>query len=126
MRFRRTDDVFVEALTDAGLERSVARQLATAGTPIHVSAGTELCREGDYGREAFVLVSGAAVVRLDTADRRVQPGEVFGEIAVLDPTRQRTATVEATEPSLVLVYDVATFRYLAQQHADVLAPPRAA
>lgn len=125
--FRRKDsDAIADALRGAGLEPTVARRLARAGTAVRVEPGTALCREGEFGREAFVLVSGEAVVRLPENDRTVGVGEVFGEIAALDATRQRTATVETTEPSIVLVYDVPTFRFLATQHRDVLVPKRAA
>ena len=127
MRLRRsTTDPIVETLETAGLDADVARRLASNGTPMRVRAGTELCREGDFGREAFVMVSGEAVVRYDGGDRTLAAGEVFGELAVLEPTRRRNATVETTEPSLVLVFDVRTFRHLAGQIGDVLAPQRAA
>jgi CRP-like cAMP-binding protein len=127
MKLRRSaSDPVVIALEGAGLEPEVARRLAVAGTPMRVEAGVELCREGDFGREAFVLVSGEAVVRYRGTERALLVGEVFGELAVLNPTRVRNATVETTEPSTVLVFDVRTFRHLAEEISDVLAPERAA
>ncbi|MEY2426373.1 MAG: family transcriptional regulator, cyclic receptor protein [Actinomycetota bacterium] len=128
MKLRRTSpDPVVAALEAAGLSRGDAQRLSTSGTSLTMAAGTPLCFEGDVGLEAFVLVSGEAVVRLpESTDRTVAVGEVIGEIAVLDPTRRRTATVETTEDSVVLVFDVRTFRFLAQDMSDVLAPERAA
>ena len=38
---------------------------------------------------------------------------MIGELATLDPFARRNATVRTTKPSLVLVYDVRTFRSLA-------------
>jgi CRP-like cAMP-binding protein len=127
MKLRRTaTDPVAAALEGAGLEPEVARLLASNGTPMPVASGVELCREGDFGREAFVLVRGAAVVRYRGTERALEIGEVFGELAVLNPTQRRNATIETTEPSVVLVFDVRTFRYLAGEVGDVLAPERAA
>jgi len=56
------------------------------------------------------------------------PGDVVGELATLDPYRTRNATVTTSSPVRVLVFDVGTFRYLAQQD-DLrarLAPRRVA
>ena len=53
---------------------------------------------------------------------------IIGELATLDPHRTRNATVVARTPLRVLVYDVVTYRSLAE-HADLrerLTPYRAA
>ena len=126
MKLRRTEDRYVVALEAAGLSTRDARRLSMAGTAVNVRPGVPLCREGDAGLEAFVLVSGEAVVRLPGEDRTVAPGEVFGELAALHPDRRRNATVETTEDSIVLAFDLRTFRSLAREMADVLAPNRAA
>jgi CRP-like cAMP-binding protein len=123
---RKSPDPVTVALEAAGLSSDQARRLSTAGTPLLLRAGMQLCREGEFGLEAFVLVSGEAVVRLPGKDRTVAAGEVFGEIAALDPTRRRTATVETTADSVVLTYDVRTFRALAAEMTDLLSPERAA
>jgi CRP-like cAMP-binding protein len=127
MKFRRkTQDPVVVALEAAGLSAEDARRLAISGTPVAMGSGVELCRKGEIGLEAFVLVSGEAVVRLPGKDRTVGVGEVFGEIAALDPKLRRNATVETTKDSVVLTYDVRTFRALADAMGDVLVPDRAA
>lgn len=123
---RKLQDPVIVALEAAGLTADEARRLSTAGTPLTMRPGVQLCREGEFGLEAFVLVSGEAKVRLPGKDRTVAAGEVFGEIAALDPTRRRTATVETTAESVVLTYDVRTFRALAAEMGDLLAPERAA
>jgi CRP-like cAMP-binding protein len=126
MKLRRASiDPVTLALESAGLDADVAARLAANGTPMPVPAGLNLCQEGEFGREAFVLLSGAAVVRYGDTERELQIGEVFGELAVLDPTRRRNATITTTKPSVVLVFDVRTFRFLAGEIAE-LAPERAA
>lgn len=125
---RNVKDPIAQALEGAGMSTATAKRLAWTGTPIYVKPGVSLCREGDFGREAFVLVSGEAVVRRDPSGpvRTVAAGEVFGELAALTPGVRRNATVETTEESLVLAYDVRTFRALAGEIRDVLVPERAA
>ena len=127
MKLRRpTVDPVAVALEAAGLDSDTASRLASQGTAMRVPAGVELCREGEFGRQAFLLVSGHAVVRYAGTERALEQGEVFGELAVLNPTRRRNATVETTEPSTVLVFDVRTFRHLAGELSELLAPQRAA
>ncbi|HUR76924.1 MAG TPA: cyclic nucleotide-binding domain-containing protein [Acidimicrobiales bacterium] len=122
---KRTDPV-AQALEAAGIAPADAQRLVSVGTAIAVEPGVRLCTEGEFGREAFVLVSGEAVVRLPGTDRSVRPGEVVGEIAALNPKMRRTATVETTATSVVLAYDVRSFRALAAEMADHLVPDRAA
>ena len=122
---RRTPhDPLARRLRDLGLPEAASRRLALAGTPIDLAAGTELCRKGARGTEAFLLVEGEAVVELDERAVTVGPGAVIGELAVLDAFARRNATVRTTVPSLVLVYDVQTFRSLAASESlhAILAP----
>jgi CRP-like cAMP-binding protein len=94
-----------------------ARALAnTLVTPVTFADGDVLCEEGHVGREAFVIVSGAAVVsRGDEVLAMVGPGDVVGELALLGDGR-RTASVTATEPVEALVMS-------AQEFHSVLALP---
>ena len=64
--------------------------------------GKVLIRQGEPGRDFFVLAEGAAEVR--KGNRRVAtlgPGDFVGEIALLT-NAPRTATVRATSPVTVL------------------------
>ena len=123
---RTPHDPLARRLRALGLADPIARRLAQAGTPIDVPAGATLCAKGERGTEAFVLVEGEAVVELDEQTITVGPGSVIGELATLDPFARRNATVRTTVPSLVLVYDVQTFRSLAAvpQLRPVLVPDR--
>ncbi|MEM7248856.1 MAG: cyclic nucleotide-binding domain-containing protein [Acidobacteriota bacterium] len=71
-----------------------------------VKAGEEVVREGELGDEAYVIVAGALEARREEdgrpkALRTMGPGEVFGEMAILNAT-PRTATVVALEDSLLV------------------------
>lgn len=123
---RRTfRDPRIQALRNIGFSDSAARRLSTAGTPIDIDADVALCTKGTRGEEAFLLLEGSAVVDLGDHTIEVGPGAVIGEIAALDPLIRRNADVRTTERSLVLVFDVQTFRGLAASDLrGVLVPER--
>ena len=77
--------------------------IASVATNMAVPAGKVLAREGDVGREFFVIVSGGAeVTRNGVSVGVLGPGSFFGEMALLD-RQSRTATVTAAAPSEILV-----------------------
>lgn len=89
--------------------RAELTELAATTTELQVPAGKVLAREGDPGREFFVIESGAVEatrngVRMGT----LSAGNFFGEMALLD-RQLRTATVTATEPCEVLVLTAREF-----------------
>src|ERR1700730_2660523 len=61
-------------------------------------AGETIIREGDEGDTAFFIVSGAVDVAVGRANPRIvgrlQTGEVFGEMSLIEPG-PRSATVTA-------------------------------
>ena len=124
---RRLDPI-ARQLESLGLDRVAAEQLSRAGTILSVAAGTTLCREGDRGLEAFLILDGEAEVQLTGHPVRLGPGEVVGELATLDHTRLRNATVVAATDLLVLVFDVRTFTALADRPGlrRLLRPERTA
>ena len=93
-------------------ERCSRRELAmiaSAATTLDVSEGRVLAREGDVGREFFVLVAGRCKVTRNGVNVGIlEAGSFFGEMALLD-RQPRAATVTACEPSQVLVLTTQAF-----------------
>lgn len=88
---------------------------------LDVPAGRVLAKEGDLGREFFVVESGTAEVTKDgehIAD--MGPGDFFGEIALVAEER-RTATVTSTSPMLLIVMSRASFRAIDRMLPEVHA-----
>jgi CRP/FNR family transcriptional regulator, cyclic AMP receptor protein len=93
--------------------------VAQIADEIDLAEGKTLMREGDRGREFFVLVEGNADVR--RRNRKVntlEKGDFFGEIALVSQ-RPRTATVTTTSPVRALVVTEQSFRSLLDRAPDV-------
>ncbi len=96
----------------AGADRKELREIAKATTEMKVAAGAEFVRQGDSGREAFIVVDGQAQVTVDGNEvATVGPGDTVGEMALLDKG-PRSATVTALEPMTLLVLDPREFKGL--------------
>jgi CRP/FNR family cyclic AMP-dependent transcriptional regulator len=76
---------------------------------VEVEAGQMLIRQEGVGSELLVMIDGAAEVTRDgTRLRTLGPGDVIGEIALLDG-RPRTATVTATDHTVLLTISKRAF-----------------
>jgi CRP/FNR family cyclic AMP-dependent transcriptional regulator len=74
------------------------KRIATFATEDSVPAGATLMREGDFSNEMIAIESGTAEVTRDGQPLgSLGPGDVFGEIGVLERA-QRTASVTASSP----------------------------
>ena len=77
--------------------------------------------QGASGYSFFVLTDGQAVVAVDdTTVAWLEPGDFFGEGAIVSGTR-RNATVRTTAPSQVLVMFGTEFRRLQQAQPEIAA-----
>ena len=106
-----------------------AKQLAAVDqlvTTIDVTAGRELIRQGEPGREFIVVIDGEAEVRQngEVIDTR-GPGSFFGEIALL-LDRPRNASVTARTTMTIDVIERQAFRKLLDEFPDLYAPLLAA
>ena len=93
--------------------------VAQIADEIDLPEGKTLMREGDRGREFFVLVEGSADVR--RRNRKVNTlgsGDFFGEIALVSQ-QPRTATVTTSSPVRALVVTEQSFRSLLDRAPDV-------
>lgn len=109
-------------------ERRAIDELAT---PIEVSAGQELTREGRIGREFGVLLDGTATVSAGGEPiATLSAGDHFGEMALLgDPSAggaERTATVVADQDMWISMMSVAEFNTLVATYPDIAARLRRA
>jgi len=78
--------------------------------PKRLRAGRELFRKGDRADRLFLLTAGE--VDLVEIDRRLEPGRIFGEIALFSPNRVRTCTARCRTACTVLSIHETTVRQL--------------
>jgi CRP/FNR family cyclic AMP-dependent transcriptional regulator len=96
----------------AGLSRGELVAVAKATEDMEVPEGKVLTRQGESGREFFVIIEGEVSVAKDGSEiRTMGPGDFFGEIALLED-RPRTATVTAKTPLRFFVLTRQSFRSL--------------
>jgi len=91
----------------AGIDNAKLKLMAFASERMDFKPGQALCRQGEPGDCAYIILSGQAAVTIDTDNGPLQVAEVganeiVGEIAILIDV-PRTATVAATS-------DVSTLR----------------
>ena len=85
------------------LSGSGLREVAKIADEIDLPEGKTLTKEGDRGREFFVLLDGTAEVRKKGRKiNTLKQGDFFGEIALVTKM-PRTATVTTTSPTRALV-----------------------
>lgn len=74
------------------------------------AAGRVLFRKGDRARGMYLLVHGE--LELVELGQRIEPGRIFGEIALFSPDHRRTHTVRCVTRCTLLELDEGTVRQL--------------
>jgi len=110
----------IEALRGAsvfeGLSARALERVARLACEVDAEAGQTLIEAGAKGAGMFVLLEGRATV--DTRGKRaivLEPGECFGELALLTPNAVRTARVRAQTPVRSLAIARADFQHLLEE-----------
>ena len=85
--------------------------------------GTVLFREGETGKEMFVLQAGRVVITKTVRDTEktlavLGPGEFFGEMALIS-NKPRNATAAVEEASRLLVIDPKTFEGMIRGNTEI-------
>ena len=103
----------------AELGRRELEEVGRLVDEIDVAAGKVLMRQGETGREFFVLVDGSVGIDRDGARvRDLGAGDFFGEIALLSEG-PRTATATAETPTKLLVLGHREFHSLMSQYPSI-------
>ena len=101
------------------LSKTKLKDVASIADEIDLPPGKNLTREGERGREFFVLIEGKAEVR--KGERRVNtlgPGDFLGEISLITKV-PRTATVTTSEPTRLLVITDRAFAQLLHDSPEI-------
>ena len=119
MPLRLRKNAKVELLSDvplfAALSKNELGQLASIADEIDLPDGRVLIREGERGREFFIVLEGEAEIRRKGKKLATRgAGEFFGEIALVSDV-PRVATVTAVSPLRALVIRDREFRALLER-----------
>jgi MFS family permease len=105
----------------AELPETVLERLAGGATAVSTAADQVVVSRGEVGRHFYVIAAGRAAVELDDGTtRELEPGDFFGEIALLRDV-PRTATVRALEPLRLYAVERDEFLIAVTGHAPTLA-----
>jgi CRP/FNR family transcriptional regulator, cyclic AMP receptor protein len=101
------------------LSKSGLEDVAHIADELDLPAGKVMAKEGDRGREFFVLLEGEAdVTKGDRSINTMKKGDFFGEIALVTKM-PRTASVTATSDVRVLVITERDFSGLLKRSPEV-------
>jgi CRP-like cAMP-binding protein len=120
---RVSQDDKIERLEEVGLlagcSRRQLRAIARISEVIEVPEGTVLARNGQPGDQFFLILDGSARVEVTSRKRsRLEPGQYFGEMSLLDGG-PRSATVVADTPLRLLVIKRRDFATLLREAPEV-------
>src|ERR687887_770558 len=101
------------------LSASGLKEVASVADEIDLPEGKTLTKEGERGREFFVLLEGSADVRQKGSRiRTLEKGDFLGEIALVTKL-PRTATVTKTSPVRALVITDRAFAQLLKDSPQI-------
>lgn len=93
----------------SGLNKKEIEKVAKASDEIRMTAGTMIIDQGQTGREAFVIVDGEVEIKRNNRKvAKLGPGNVVGELSLLDHG-PRTATATCSTDCTLLVVDQRRF-----------------
>ena len=106
------------------LEPDELERFSGVAIPRSFPGGTRVFHEGDYSDACYIVRTGSFRVTREHSDGRaitlatLGPGEVFGELAMLDGDA-RSATAEALEDSELLALPATEVRALLARHPEI-------
>jgi CRP/FNR family transcriptional regulator, cyclic AMP receptor protein len=120
---RRRRDPKVERLSEVQLFSACSNhdlsRIAALTEEVEVPAGRVLIRQGELGREAFVIYEGRAKASIrGKGTGKLGPGECFGEMALLH-SAPRSATVTAETEMRLFVLDSRKFSTLIDEIPEI-------
>src|SRR5918992_1197166 len=100
-----TTPLVVEAESD--VERHLSRAIIDSEPRfVRLAPGETLVTQGEVGTDVFLLFDGVLAVEQDgEVVVELGPGAIVGEMAMLDESKRRTATLRATTPCRIAVMD---------------------
>jgi predicted nucleotide-binding protein len=101
-------------------DRAIAQELIQCGELRAFAPGTPLIREGDEGNSVFFLIAGLTSVTIGGSPIGQRgPRLHVGEMALIDASARRSATVTAVVETIALEVTEPDFTRIAERHATL-------
>src|SRR5271165_7559317 len=99
-RRRLVDQLRKQMIT--GGDSTVAAEIAAVAQILQVPPGDVLIRQDAADNDLFLIISGSLRIIVNGREVAIRgPGEHLGEMAIVDPSAARSASVVAAEASIV-------------------------
>ncbi len=123
--FMTNEETLAQVALFSALDKKELQILANSCQQRSYSAGATIMAQGDAGVGLYVIKSGKVrIIQANNPDRAEEelgtagPGEVLGEMALLDDL-PRSASIVAVEDVTTLVLPVWEFRAALRNHPDI-------
>jgi len=116
--FIQTWDLVSKVPFFQSLDPSAIAEITHMLRRLEVPAKTVIIRRGRVGDCMYFIADGEVLVDVAPTPVRLGAGSFFGELALLGDSI-RTANVSTTEPSTLLILDLADFRTLTAHHPEL-------
>ena len=98
-------DVLAAVPLFKGLDKRQLGEVARLADEVEVGPGKALVREGQLGREFYMVVNGRVRVEQEGAViGHLESGEYFGEMALLDGHTRTASVITETDTSLLVIH----------------------
>lgn len=106
----------------AGLDARIRRRLSETGKRRTYDAGAEIVKQGSTGTALYIVLSGTARVERDgEALGKLDAGDFFGELALIEE-HPRSASVMADTETECLLFPAWEFTALLEEHPEIAVP----
>jgi CRP/FNR family cyclic AMP-dependent transcriptional regulator len=119
----RGEALIIEALKDQKIilgNEAAAEELCARGKLTFFREGDFLATEDSWENSIVFILAGSAQITITgfkVAERRA--GQHIGEMALIDPSQPRSASVKALEPTVGLIISEEDFSAVAAHHPDI-------
>ena len=115
--------ILLETLKDQKLvagNTELAEQIAAAGELLDVNTGESIIKQGNEDNDIYLILAGSfdIVVNGRAINKRL-PNDHVGEMAAIQPTQRRSATVVARESSVVMKLSEPQLAKLGDQYPHI-------
>ena len=116
--------LLLETLKDQKLiagNAELADQVASIGELVDVEAGTAIMEQGSDDNDVYLIVAGSFDIFVNNRPvARRLPNDHVGEMAAIQPTQRRSATVVARESAVVVRLSEPQFAELTSKYPQIL------